>query len=471
MKLKGGFVPVRRQGFRLLVGGQVASNLGDAFYAIALPWYVLANRGGAILLGTVLAAYGVPRTVLLLVGGHASDRWKPWTVMMGAEAVRAVGVGALAIGAVSGPPKAVLLVPVALVLGAGEGMFLPGSMAIIPSLLPADELQAGNSVSSSLTQVAALIGPAAGGAVVALVGPSLAFAVDAVSFVASATTLAGIRAGRRPQTTDAPASEAQLPPELAPPAGAIETPDVELAPALAPTVTPITLWGMLKSERPLQVIFLVVLAANLASGGLGEVALPALTHGPFHSSSAAYGALLAVMAGGGLVGTLLSGRIPSSSRPAVLASIVFLAESAVIAAVPYTGSVLAAAPLLAAFGLANGFGNVIILTVFQRWAPPAALGRLMGLVMLGALGTFPLSVVVAGLVVHRFGPIPFFPAAGALIALSLLAALTQREWRDLGSTHGFTTPAQVEAGDAVPIPSISTAGASQAPPTRTKEDA
>ncbi|MGH9106395.1 MAG: MFS transporter, partial [Acidimicrobiales bacterium] len=192
-----GLAPLRHRGFRLLVGGQLASNVGDAFYAVALPWYVLAGHGGALLLGTVLAAYGVPRTVLVAVGGHASDRWRPWTVMMASDTVRAVAVGVLALAAFAGPAKAIILVPVAVVLGAGEGMFLPGSMSIIPSLLPDADLQAGNGLSSGGSQLAFLVGPAVGGAFVALVGPSLAFVADAASFALSAATLAGIRAYKR----------------------------------------------------------------------------------------------------------------------------------------------------------------------------------------------------------------------------------------------------------------------------------
>lgn len=77
-----GLAPLRHRDFRLLVAGQLGSNVGDAFYAVALPWYVLATHGGALLLGSVLAAYGVARASLLMVGGHLSDRWRPWTVMM-----------------------------------------------------------------------------------------------------------------------------------------------------------------------------------------------------------------------------------------------------------------------------------------------------------------------------------------------------------------------------------------------------
>jgi hypothetical protein len=49
----------RRAG--LHTGGQAASTIGDACYAVALPWYVLAGHGGAAALGTTLAAYGVAR--------------------------------------------------------------------------------------------------------------------------------------------------------------------------------------------------------------------------------------------------------------------------------------------------------------------------------------------------------------------------------------------------------------------------
>src|SRR5215468_8001974 len=176
--------PLRHRRFRLLVGGQLASNVGDAFYAVALP-------------GTVLAAYGVPRTVLLAVGGHASDRWRPWTVMMTSDSVRAVAVAALAVAAASGPARAVVLVPIAAVLGAGEGLFLPGSFAIVPVLLPDEELQSGNALASAVTQLATLAGPAIGGALVALAGPAPAFAVDAATFAVSALTLAGVRSAQR----------------------------------------------------------------------------------------------------------------------------------------------------------------------------------------------------------------------------------------------------------------------------------
>ena len=101
MRLPRGLLPLRHPRFRLLVAGQLGSNVGDAFYTVALPWYVLSTHGGAVL----LAAYGVPRTVLLAVGGHASDRWRPWTVMMASDTVRFAVLVALAVVAATATPE------------------------------------------------------------------------------------------------------------------------------------------------------------------------------------------------------------------------------------------------------------------------------------------------------------------------------------------------------------------------------
>lgn len=59
----------------------------------------------------------------------------------------------------------------------------------------------------------------------------------------------------------------------------------------------------------------------------------------------------------------------------------------------------------------------------------------MGMVMLCAFGTFPLSVAVSGVLVRHLGLVPFFPAAGALVAAAVLFGLTQREFRTFGATE------------------------------------
>jgi hypothetical protein len=64
----------------------------------------------------------------------------------------------------------------------------------------------------------------------------------------------------------------------------------------------------------------------------------------------------------------------------------------------------------------------------------------MSLIMLAALGSFPASVAVADVLIHRFGPAIFFPVAGIVLAITVLASLTQREIRDFGMAPAPAEP-------------------------------
>jgi hypothetical protein len=257
--------------------------------------------------------------------------------------------------------------------------------------------------------------------VVAAVGPAPAFAVDGTTYVVSALTLLGVRVlGPAAGGHAGSGSEEPVAAVLgAEPAGDAEMP---------------TLWQVIRAERVLRLIFAITLVANLSSGGEAEVALPALAHGPFHAGADGYGVLVASIGAGALVGTILAGQAPRFRRPAVVASAGFITQCAFTAAVPYLGGTVPAAVMLACFGLLNGFSNVLTITAFQRWARPQMLGRLMGFLMLGSLGIFPVSVLLGGAVVHGLGPAIFFPLSGASVAATVLVSLMFRDWREFGAT-------------------------------------
>jgi MFS family permease len=190
--------PLGNRSFQLLSMGQLASTVGDLCYAVALPWFVLSSHGGPVELGTVLACYGVPRTVLIPVGGVLADRWGPRVVMLAADVARCLLVCALVVVAARHTASLVVLASIAALIGAGEGLFLPASFTIIPSIVEPEQLQTANSVSTALNQVGSLLGPVLGGLLVATAGPAPAFAVDAASFAISALALALLRTRPRP---------------------------------------------------------------------------------------------------------------------------------------------------------------------------------------------------------------------------------------------------------------------------------
>ena len=432
--------PLSVPGFRLLTLGQFASTIGDYCYAVALPWLVLSGGGSAASLGIVLACYGVPRALLTVPGGALTDRFSPRLAMLSADFARCALTAVLAVLAATHVSSLAAVALVAVLLGACSALFMPASMAMMPSLVDSSRLTSANSVYAGFVQAGSMAGPAIGGVLVAAAGPATAFAVDAGSYLVSAVSLGliAVAAGTSPRAP-APAGETVGAPVTA--AGAAEAGAPEAgAPAGEELPVPGSVWQLLRRSRVLQIILVVVLSANFALVGTTEVALPALAHARFGADG--YGAVLTCVAVAALAGALVVGRLGERFRPVTLIAGSLVVGAAAIAAAPFIGGLPGVAAGMAVFGIATGFDNVVSVTLIQRWAPPAMLGRVWGLLTLASVGSFPAATFIAGLLARHLGPTPIFPISGALLALAMAYGLTQREFRDFGTPDDFGTPAE-----------------------------
>nr|WSX48681.1 MFS transporter [Streptomyces sp. NBC_00974] len=436
--------PMSVRGFRLLLAGQLSSTVGDYCYAVALPWLILSGDGGPVLLGTVLACYGIPRVVTIPLGGVVADRFGGRPVMLIADMVRALAVGFLAVVTFNGTPTLAQLAPVAVILGASSGVFIPSSYTLLPALLPKDDLGRGNALSTMVNQIGGLLGPTAGGLLVAGFGAGPALAVDAVSFLVSAVVLLRMRTG-----ADAAPGTAGARAGAAPGKGAAGPSFVEL----------------LRNGRLLHVVLVVALVCNLAFNGTIEVALPGLAHERMGATG--YGVLLTCLSLGGLAGSLLAARVRTVTSPAYLFAGLAVVMGVALAAVPYAGGLVGAAVSICVYAVASGWQNIVAVTMLQVWTPPALIGRVMSLVMLAVMGTFPISVAVAGFGVRHLGAAPFFPVAGAAISLAVLCALTQKAFR--GYRTGGEYGSDTGSGPPPPktTPTVMTTPASATPPAPT----
>ncbi len=425
--------PLADGNFRLLTGGQFTSTVGDYCYAVALPWLVLSARGGPALLGTVLACYGVPRVVALPVGGVLADKLGPRRIMLSADITRAILAGLLMLVAARHVTALAVLGPIAVGLGAGEGLFLPGVNSIMPSLLATDRLAAGNAINMAALQAGSVLGPVLGGAMVAAAGSVPAFAVDAASFAVSAITLALIRLSRARQAESATGQQAESGDTSPSVAGTEAPPGAQAARAQAAPGghAAAGLWQFVRRERLLKLIMLVTLMANFGAAGTLEVAMPTLAHAWWGAGG--YGALLACIGAGTVAGTLASAMAGRLGRPAVVAGIGLLVTGASIAAMPFLGGLPGASVAALLLGVGTGFGNAVLITLMQKWVPGELLGRVMSLVMMCAIGSFPVTTALTGVLVRVLGPPPFFLIAGAGVAAAILVALGQPVFRGFGA--------------------------------------
>jgi len=409
--------PLRVRDFCLLFVGQMISTMGDMFYAVALPWLMLSSGHTPQELGIVLATYGVPRVGTLLLGGLLSDWLRPRRVMLLADIMRALLVGVLAVLVFTGRTSVLPLCAVAAPLGAFAGLFLPAYYAVLPEILGADALQAGNALNTSSLQLALLIGSGLAGLVVSRLQSGPAFVVDALTFVVSALTLILMRGEHR----SAEAVTAQKEQALAQEASGRE----------ATFAQDITFWRLIRTWRLLQVAFLVIIFGNFLFNGLFEVALPTLARDQFMSGAGGYGLLLAMFGAGSLLGGLIAGSLGKIAHRGLLMLICIMTLGVLYSFVPFAGGLPGAALLIGCAGLTNGMLTVLAFTVMQQQAPPHLLGRLLGIFLFASLGLYPLSVALVGVVSSHVGPVILFPISGAMMLGAAAFGWLQRDIRKL----------------------------------------
>jgi DHA3 family macrolide efflux protein-like MFS transporter len=192
---------LRHAGFRYLWLGQIVSQIGDYFAFLALMVVVAgfstdAAATTAAVSGLMLALT-LPRLLFGVLAGVFVDRWDRRRTMLASDLIRFI----LVLGFIPAflGHQLLLIYALAFVLSAVGTLFVPAKGALIPWLVPDEQLTAANALSQTSQMLAQFAGPALAGATFAAVGAGnqwIAFAVDACTFLASAFTIWLIRVPR-----------------------------------------------------------------------------------------------------------------------------------------------------------------------------------------------------------------------------------------------------------------------------------
>jgi MFS family permease len=386
--------------------------LGDQFYMIALPWLVLQLTGNGLAMGTVLALAGVPRALLMLLGGALSDRIAPRTVLLASTVSRLALVGTLAALVLLGAVQVWMLYALALLFGVVDAFAYPAQGALLPRLVHPERLQQANAYIQGTGQICVFLGPVIAGGLIAtlsgsdsaggsLFGIGIAFVIDAFGFLASAAALSQLRSG-----------------EAVAVARSDEAPEGVFASISAGLVA---VWN----DAPLRVFFLLIAGINLLVTGPFAVGVPVLARERLPEGVAAFGIIMSAWGGGALVGIVLAGLVKSGGFGRHNGRMTVLMSSLGVGLIIFGLS--ASTPLTAAvalgMGLANGFVTVQFMTWLQRRTPARMIGRMMSLLMFAAVGLQPISTAVAGALIDLDATALFVGAGILLAAFVLLASL------------------------------------------------
>jgi MFS family permease len=392
--------PLAHRDYRLLVGGMSISLLGDGLFLVALAWQVYALSNAPTALASVGIAMTIPTIVCLLLGGAVSDRYDRRLVMLCADAVRAVGLGVLAVLSVSGSLALWELMAVGVVYGAATAFFDPASDALVPQLLPAEDLPQANSLDQLIRPLALrLTGPAIGGAVIAAIGVGWSFGLDAVSFVVSAATLLAMSPVRRA----AAAAGADG-------AGSMRH---EVAAGLRYVRSHAWLWATLVSAAIAYLLFM----------GPTEVLLPFVVKNRLSDGAGALGLVFAAGGLGSLLCAIVIGQRGLPRRALTFMYICWTLATLAIAGYGLSSQLWGLMIASVAFNSLETAGTIAWATTKQRLVPAELLGRVSSLDWLISIGLLPVSFAITGPVSAALGLRTTLVGAGVLGAAVTFAAL------------------------------------------------
>ncbi|MCW2990183.1 MAG: major facilitator superfamily protein [Solirubrobacterales bacterium] len=400
--------PLRLRDFRLLWTGMAVSMLGDGIYFVAVAFQAYALDNDPSALAAVGLAWTGGMVVFLLLAGLVADRQPRRRVMMAADALRAVVLAVIGALSIAGVLEIWMLASLAALYGAGEAFFGPAFSALIPELVPEDQLIQANSVEHAVRPLASQVaGPAIGGLIVAAVGPGTGFVVDAATFAVSIACLAAMRVQEVPAPT---------------PTGALR----EIREGLAYVRSQAWLWATLLAAALSLLVFL----------GPEEVLVPYVIKNDFGGGAGAFGLLLAVAGVGNAAGSFFMGRRSIPRKPVTVMYLYWgfgILPLAAYAAATATWQLM---PLAFAIGFAMSSGMVIWTTLMQRRVPRELRGRVNSVDWFVSIGLTPISFALVGPLSKAFGIDATFVVAGVGASVITLGLL-------------FVVPGLRERGDVV----------------------
>ena len=390
----------RHRDFRLLLYGQAASTIGDRIVFVALALYV-TELGSPSDVGIVLACHAVPLVGFLLIGGVWADRLPRHKVVVATDLIRFALHALLAVLIFTGAVEIWHIALIEAAFGTAEAFFRPAYTGLVPQTVPEEQIQPAKAAFGTVETVAEFAGPALATALVLVVGPGFAFAIDAATFLVSAAFLVRLHPRERGVAAERTTVLAELREG----------------------------WSEVRSRDWIWVIVLVFSIGLLFGFG------PYMTLGPTvsierYDTAAIYGILASAMGAGTIAGAVIGFRW----RPRR----------------PMRTAMLLALPLPASFGaFALGLPPVVLFPVFvfagtgialfdiwwhtalaQR-VPPHMLSRVTSYDWMGSLALLPIGYVLAGPLGESLGATEVLVAGSALALVALTLTFTSREVRRL----------------------------------------
>src|SRR3954471_6695147 len=390
------FRVLRHGAFRWIWIGALVSNVGNWMEAVAQSWLVQRQTASPFIVELLAASEFMPHALLMLAAGALADRYDRRKLLLFGQVAMMVFGAVLAAAAHLGWATPWVVIGLSFAEGAAWASVTPAWQALVPALVPRDELPSAIALNSAQFNTARLLGPMIAGALLASASAALVFDVNVVTFVGIVAVLALVRMPSAPQLA------------------AVHTSGGELAHSGG--VRAALRWAL--RERGPRRLIVGVFAFALFSAPVQGL-LPAMADEVLQVGAHGYGILLSCLGAGALLAALTLARWPPSYPRHHLIPLSMLGFA--LCALVYGSSRW---PLLSAAAL--GIGGVFWVwslasssTAMQLLVPEGLRGRAMSVLALATTGPLPLGHLLGGGVASAFGI-----RSGVLVSCGALAVFS-----------------------------------------------
>jgi MFS family permease len=403
---------LRRRNFALLWTGGLISQMGDWALFIALPMYVYRLTGSPLATSGAFIAELIPSLLLGSMAGVFVDRWNRRHTALAANLLQAVVLLPLLV--VHSADLVWVVYAVGFCLSIVTQFLTPAENALLPAIVPEEDLVTANSLVSVSRNGARLVGPALGGAGAALGGLTVPTLIDVASFLLAALMLALVTGVGR----------------------------VERAAPTAETAAWKSLWNelrqgldLIRQDRLLTVMILSQTMTTLGEGVFG-VMFVVWVRRMLDGGALQLGWFMSAQAVGGLLGGLVIGHLGKRLPPLPLLSVTSIAfgllDIALFSYPLFTVSIWPGLVLIVVVGIPAVAMGASWNTLVQTRVADAYRGRVFGVVGTGAGVGLLAGTLIGGLLGGIAGPVLLlnvFQGGSYIVAGLAVAILLRHAWR------------------------------------------
>ena len=396
--------PFQSREYRLLMAAVSLSIFAEGMWAVVMALQVIELSNDPAALSLVATCLGRAWSRSCSSAGMAADRVNQRAIIIAVEFVNTTVVSAIAVLGLVGALRIWQMAVAAAALGIAAAFFFPAYSALLPRILPADQLLAANGVEGVVRPIfQRAVGPAIAGMLVGATFPALGSVAVAVLFAIGLVLLVATRPAMKTPVREPDQERPQMLRDLRD--GFVFM-----------LRTPWLLWTLLFAS-----MFVLVVLGPI------EVLLPFIAKERFADGARTYGFILAFFGMGSALGALAvsSRRLPRRYLSVMMAMWSLGSVPLVIVGVTSSFPLMAVATFI--IGITDGAGMVIWGTLLQRRVPTTMLGRVSSLDFFVSLAFMPVSFAIVGPLSKVVSMETIFLVAG--LAPVVFAAIAMRAAR------------------------------------------